>query len=147
MATEAALAARYARAVNRLEDAGGVLQTQFGVQLEQQKVTQRDPQLGRIQQLENVAALLESVSAAQDVILTPLRAELAESNQRVEDATLNTIEARRERDEALGEASALLAERDASRAENERLQAEVTALAEQLKQAKAKPKPVPQGPK
>ena len=63
MASARSLAARRTSAVARLESVKDALQARLSLVVEDQPLTNRDPELAQIQQVENIAAFMESVLA------------------------------------------------------------------------------------
>jgi hypothetical protein len=73
MASLRAIAERRAVVIGRLDGVKTRLAESLGVTFEEQPLTNRDPELSQIQQLENVAGMLEAVETA----LAPAAAEVA----------------------------------------------------------------------
>lgn len=66
MASKTAVALRRSLVITKLKGLKDRLRDEFGVEIEEQKITNLDPDLAAVQQLENVAAVLEGAMSAID---------------------------------------------------------------------------------
>lgn len=81
MASNAAKAKRRALALNRLDDLAVQTAEHFSVEVPDLRVTNRDPELAQIQQVEATADLLASILKSQGVEVEPEEPEARVDNE------------------------------------------------------------------
>lgn len=87
MASNAAKARRRALALHRMDDLAVQTADHFGVEVPDLRVTNRDPELAQIQQVEATADLLESILKSQGVEIAKAEPDEVQTIDAAEEAT------------------------------------------------------------